>query len=50
MRLQVTDNPEEIIIKYNLHDKASEGWVYVQLELGMYGLSQVVILANKLQT
>jgi hypothetical protein len=40
--------PEEIIQKYNLNALAVEGWVYIEIRKGMYGLKQVVILANQL--
>eukprot|EP00804_Cyclotella_cryptica_P020408 CCRYP_012623-RA/>CCRYP_012623-RA protein AED:0.44 eAED:0.44 QI:0/0/0/1/0/0/2/0/536 len=49
MRLPLKLIPTEIIEKYNLRDKADDkGWVYVCIELGMYGLPQAGLLANKL--
>ena len=49
MRLQIKLIPDEIIKKYNLKEKVDEnGWVYVQIELGMYGLPQAGHLADKL--
>jgi hypothetical protein len=39
--------PEEIVVKYNLKEKVDESWVYVCIELGMYGLPQAGRLANK---
>jgi hypothetical protein len=48
MQLLLKVIPDEIILQYNLKDKADEkGWVYVCIELGMYGLPQVGLLANK---
>jgi hypothetical protein len=32
--------PEEIIQKYNLKDLAVDGWVYIEIRKGMYGLKQ----------
>ncbi|KAL7475790.1 hypothetical protein ACHAW6_001692 [Cyclotella cf. meneghiniana] len=40
--------PQEIISKYGLAQKALDGWVYVRIEKGMYGLAQAGLLANKL--
>ena len=38
--------PEEIIEAYNLHDKiTSDGYVYIQIKCGMYGLKQAARLA-----
>jgi hypothetical protein len=39
--------PEEIIQKYNLNALAIDGWVYIEIRKGMYGLKQSVILANQ---
>ncbi len=49
MRLRLDIIPEEIIIKYNLRDRVDEeGWVYVEICKGMYGLPQAGIIANQL--
>jgi len=49
MQLQINLIPEEIVEKYNLKEKVDDkGWVYVRIELGMYGLPQAGRLANKL--
>jgi hypothetical protein len=49
MLLQLKLIPDEIIAQYNLREKADDkGWVYVCIELGMYGLPQAGLLANKL--
>eukprot|EP00804_Cyclotella_cryptica_P003021 CCRYP_006028-RA/>CCRYP_006028-RA protein AED:0.37 eAED:0.37 QI:0/-1/0/1/-1/1/1/0/464 len=48
MKLKLALIPEEIIVKYKLCDKQHDGWVYVQIDLVMYGLPQAGILANKL--
>jgi hypothetical protein len=47
--LQLELIPDKIICQYNLRDLANEqGWVYVKIQMGMYGLPQADILANKL--
>ena len=49
MRLPLKLIPTEIIDKYKLREMADEkGWVYVRIVLGMYGLPQAGLLANKL--
>jgi hypothetical protein len=48
MRLKFDLIPEEIVEKYNLRPLVEDGWVYVKIVLGMYGLPQSGILANKL--
>jgi hypothetical protein len=40
--------PEEIIQKYNLNDLAVDGWVYIEIRKGMFGLKQAGLLANQL--
>ncbi len=49
MRLRLDIIPEEIIIKYNLRDLVDkDGWVYIKIRKGMYGLPQAGIIANQL--
>jgi hypothetical protein len=49
MRLCLDLIPNEIVQKYNLHDLVDDqGWAYVKIRMGMYGLPQAGILANKL--
>jgi hypothetical protein len=48
MRLKFDLIPAEIVEKYNLRDLVEDGWIYVRIDLGMYGLPQASILANKL--
>jgi hypothetical protein len=49
MRLQLDIIPEEIIVAYNLRELATlDGWVYIEICKGMYGLPQAGILANQL--
>eukprot|EP00804_Cyclotella_cryptica_P012986 CCRYP_002317-RA/>CCRYP_002317-RA protein AED:0.32 eAED:0.30 QI:0/0/0/1/1/1/3/0/854 len=48
MRLKFDLIPEEIVDKYKLREYNKDGWVYVRIDLGMYGLPQAGILANKL--
>jgi hypothetical protein len=46
MRLALNIIPQEIIDKYNLLDKAKNGYVYICIDKGMYSLSQAGRLAN----
>jgi hypothetical protein len=49
MRPRLEIIPEEIIVKYNLWDLVDEeGWVYIEIRKGMYGLPQAGIIANQL--
>jgi hypothetical protein len=49
MRLKLTDIPEEILIKYYLHEiAASDGYVYCKIGKGMYGLPQAGKIAQEL--
>ena len=47
--IRINDVPKEIIKQYNLREKIdSEGYVYIEVRKGMYGLPQAGILAQKL--
>ncbi len=49
MRMKIKDLPEDFVIMYNLVDKAtSDGFVYIKIQKGMYGLPQAGILAQEL--
>jgi hypothetical protein len=49
MRFRLDLIPDEIIQHYNLLELADDqGWIYVEIQMGMYGLPQAGILANKL--
>jgi hypothetical protein len=49
MRLRLDIIPDEIIEQYNLRDLINnQGWVYIEIRMGMYSLPQAGILANKL--
>jgi hypothetical protein len=48
MRMPLKLFPDDIIKHYNLHEKALNGYVYMKIRRGMYGLPQPGILANKL--
>ena len=48
VRLKLSDIPEEIIKEYNLLEKVKNGYVYIEINKGMYGLPQSGILANEL--
>ena len=48
MRLKLSDIPNNIIDLYKLHDIAHDGYVYVRIQKGMYGLPQAGIIAQQL--
>jgi hypothetical protein len=48
MKMLLSRFPEEIVQKYNLNALAVDGWVYVEIRKGMYGLKQAGLLANQL--
>jgi hypothetical protein len=49
VKIKIEDIPEEIIVEYNLRDKVTpDGYVYVEIRKGMYGLPQAGILAQQL--
>jgi hypothetical protein len=48
MKMLLSRFPEEIVQKYNLTALAVDGWVYIEIRKGMYGLKQVGLLANQL--
>jgi hypothetical protein len=51
MQIKISDIPEEIIDKYNLHEIAMEdGYVYCKIRKGVYGLPQASIIAHELLT
>ena len=48
MRIHISIIPKEIIYQYNLFDLVDEnGWVYINIWKGMYGLPQAGIISNK---
>jgi hypothetical protein len=48
MKMLLSRFPEETIQKYNLNTLAVDGWVYIEIRKGMYGLKQAGLLANQL--
>jgi hypothetical protein len=48
MKMLLSRFPEEIVQKYNLNALAVDGWVYIEIQKGMYGLKQAGLLANQL--
>ena len=48
MQMPLKVFPDDIISHYNLHKKAFNGYVYMEIWQGMHGLPQASILANKL--
>jgi hypothetical protein len=48
-RIKLSDIPEEVIQEYNLREKATpDGWVYIMVVRGMYGLPQAGSLGHDL--
>jgi hypothetical protein len=39
--------PQGIVQKNNLNALAVDGWVYIEIRKGMYGLKQAGLLANQ---
>jgi hypothetical protein len=48
MKMLSSRFPKEIVQKYNLNALAIDGWVYIEIRKGMYGLKQAGLLANQL--
>jgi hypothetical protein len=48
MKMPLSCFPEEIVQKYNLNALAVDGWVYIEIRKGMYGLEQAGLIANQL--
>jgi hypothetical protein len=48
MKMPLRLIPDNIIEHYGLQEKAVDGYVYMEIRKGMYGLPQAGILANKL--
>ena len=48
MKLPYKILPQEIKDKYNLENIVKDGWVYICIERGIYGLSHAGLLANNL--
>jgi hypothetical protein len=48
MKMLFSRFPKETIQKYNLNALVVDGWVYIEIRKGMYGLKQAGLLANKL--
>ena len=49
MRLKLADIPDDVIEEYQLANKATkDGFVFVEIRKGMYGLPQAGLLAQEL--
>jgi hypothetical protein len=48
MKMLLSRFPEEIIQKHNLNALTVDGWVYIEIRKGMYGLKQAGLLENQL--
>ena len=47
MKIRLDMIPEEIRRKYKLNEKQHNGYVYIEIQKGKYGLKQSGVLANK---
>jgi hypothetical protein len=47
MKIHISYLPDDIIEHYNLRNKTHNGYVYVRISKGMYGLKQAAILAHQ---
>ncbi len=47
MNMPITLFPANIIEHYKLNEKVLDGYVYMEIRKGMYGLPQAGVLANK---
>jgi hypothetical protein len=48
IKMLLSLSTEEIVQTYNLNALAVDGWVYIEIRKGMYGLKQAGLLANQL--
>jgi len=49
LRLRLDNFPEDVIAQYNLKDiVTNDGYVYIEVRKGMYGLPQAGLLAQEL--
>ena len=49
MRLKLCDIPEDVSMHYNLETKVkSDGYVYIEIRRGMYGIPQLGLLDQQL--
>ncbi len=49
MQLQIANMPDDVIMHYQLIDLATpDGYVYYEIQMGMYGLPQAGIIAQQL--
>ena len=49
LRMKIETFPEDVITHYNLRDKTDEnGFIFIRVERGMYGLPHAGIIAQKL--
>ena len=50
-KIKLSDIPEEVITEYNLNQHATQdGWIYIEVKRGMYGLPQAGSLGHDLLT
>jgi hypothetical protein len=46
MKMLLSRFPEEIVQNYNLNTLAVDGWVYIEIRKGIYGLKQAGLLVS----
>ena len=46
MRIKLSDIPTKIIEEYKLYQFAHDGWIYIEIRRGAYGLPQAGTLAH----
>lgn len=47
MKIAAKYIPADIKQRYNLQDKIIDGYIYIKIKRGMYGLKQAAILAHE---
>jgi hypothetical protein len=48
MKMPIALFPTDIIEHYRLNEEVLGGYIYMEIQKGMYGLSQASVLTNKL--
>ena len=46
MKVRLSIIPQEIVEQYKMTHLAQDGWIYINIRKGMYGIPQVGILSN----
>ena len=48
LKIMLTDIPQDFIDEYNFHEYVHEGWVYLEIRNGVYGITHSGSLDNDL--